>query len=390
MHQLAVLYVAFDVVPSPKGASTHISYFTTGLVDAGYRVQLVTTGRPGLPAQDVYRGARIQRVHAQDTNFLRRAAVFSQTVARHLEDAPPYDVVHFRGIWGGLPAVAAAARMGHRTLFEVNGLPSIELKYHYPALRGRPVLDKLRRQEAAVLCRADQVICPSRVTAEYVRSLDVAPERVTVIPNGVDTGLFAPTSDPELSADPPCLLYLGTLAEWQGLALLLDALSLVLAQRPVKLQIVGRGRKLQRKALRKRVRKLGLTEWVTLDGAQPHKAIPALLNQAAVCVAPLNLNDRNVTQGCCPLKVLEYMACRRPIVAANLPVVRELVRQDVDALLFTPDDPQNLARALLRLLDDPALAGRLADSAHARACQAFTWKRACAALLEVYEGLKGC
>jgi glycosyltransferase involved in cell wall biosynthesis len=286
-----------------------------------------------------------------------------------------------------LPAVATAARMGHRTLFEVNGLPSIELKYHYPALHGTPVLEKLRRQEAAVLRRVDQVICPSRVTAEYVRSVSVAPKRVTVIPNGVDTELFAPAAAPEPCSEPPCILYLGTLAEWQGLALLLDALPLVLAQRPVRLKVVGRGRKPQRKALRKRVRKLGLAEWVTLDGARPHRTIPPLLNQAAVCVAPLSLNDRNVTQGCCPLKVLEYMACRRPIVAANLPVVRELVRQDVDALLFTPDDPQDLARALLRLLDEPALAERLAANAYARARQAFTWEQACAALLEVYGGM---
>jgi glycosyltransferase involved in cell wall biosynthesis len=57
-----------------------------------------------------------------------------------------------------------------------------------------------------------------------------------------------------------------------------------------------------------------------------------------VCVAPLALNDRNVTQGCCPIKVIEYMSCARPIVAANLPVVRELVREDIDALLFAPDD----------------------------------------------------
>ena len=70
--------------------------------------------------------------------------------------------------------------------------------------------------------------------------------------------------------------------------------------------------------------------------------MPAIIAQADVCVAPLAYNDRNVTQGCCPIKVIEYMACARPIVAANLPVVRELVRDDVDALLFTPDDPAEL------------------------------------------------
>ena len=383
----SVLYTAFDVVPSPKGASTHISHFTEGLVAGGYRVQLLTAGRPDMPSEGDYRGARIERVVSTDANFLRRATAFSRTVARHLESHPPYDVVHFRSIWGGLPAVAAQSRLGHRTLFEVNGLPSVELKYHYPSVRGLPILDRLRQQEAAVLCRADQIVCPSRVTAEYVRSLDVAAERIAVIPNGVDTALFAPQDGANLSDERPTLLYLGTLAAWQGVELLLSALPLVLQERAIRLRVVGRGRKDRRKALQKRVRKSELAELVALDGALPHDTIPQVVNQAAVCVAPLMFNDRNVTQGCCPIKVLEYMACRRPVVAANLPVVRELVRDGVDALLFEPDDVDDLTRCLLRLLEDSELAERLAANGYERARREFTWDIAREGLLAVYESL---
>ena len=383
----SVLYTAFDVVPSPKGASTHISHFTEGLVAGGYRVQLLTAGRPDMPSEGDYRGARIERVVSTDANFLRRATAFSRTVARHLESHPPYDVVHFRSIWGGLPAVAAQSRLGHRTLFEVNGLPSVELKYHYPSVRGLPILDRLRQQEAAVLCRADQIICPSRVTAEYVRSLGVAAERIAVIPNGVDTALFAPQDGADLSDERPTLLYLGTLAAWQGVELLLSALPLVLQERAIRLRVVGRGRKDRRKALQKRVRKSELAELVALDGALPHDTIPQVVNQAAVCVAPLMFNDRNVTQGCCPIKVLEYMACRRPVVAANLPVVRELVRDGVEALLFEPDDVDDLTRCLLRLLEDAELAERLAANGYERARREFTWDIAREGLLAVYESL---
>ncbi len=384
---LSVLYTAFDVVPSPKGASTHISHFTEGLVAAGHRVQLLTAGRPGLPVEGTYRGAQIRRVLSIDTNFLRRATAFSQAVARHLENYPPYDVIHFRSIWGGLPAVAAQSHLGHRTLFEVNGLPSVELKYHYPALERSPVLDRLQQQETAVLCRVDQVVCPSRVTAEYVRSLGVAPERIAVIPNGVDTTLFTPQPAPRSPADQPTLLYLGTLAEWQGIELLLSALPLVLEKQPVRLHIVGRGRKDRHKSLQRRIRKLGLAESVTLHGAQPHDTIPQIVNQATVCVAPLGFNDRNVTQGCSPIKLFEYLACRRPIVAANLPVVRELVRDGVEALLFEPDNAADLARCLLRLLDNPVLAEQLAANGHARVQREFTWDIARQGLLEVYESL---
>jgi glycosyltransferase involved in cell wall biosynthesis len=183
------------------------------------------------------------------------------------------------------------------------------------------------------------------------------------------------------------LLYLGTLSEWQGIELLLSALPQVLESRPVQLRIVGRGRRDRRKALQKRIRKLGLSESVTLDGAHPHHTIPQIVNQAAICIAPLGYNDRNVVQGCCPIKLLEYLACRRPVVAANLPVVRELVRHEVEALLFAPDDPDDLAQSLQRLLDDPALAQRLAANGHRRVQREFTWDVARKALLGVYAEL---
>ena len=80
--------------------------------------------------------------------------------------------------------------------------------------------------------------------------------------------------------------------------------------------------------------------------------MPALLAEADACVAPLALNDRNVTQGCCPIKVLECMAAGRPLVAANLPVVRELAREDQDALLFAPNEPGETGGIVAGIFDE--------------------------------------
>jgi glycosyltransferase involved in cell wall biosynthesis len=82
------------------------------------------------------------------------------------------------------------------------------------------------------------------------------------------------------------------------------------------------------------------------------------------------------------------MACARPIVAANLPVVRELVREGTDALLFTPDDPTDLARCILAILNDASLAQHLADSAARRVSKRFSWREAQKKLLKVYESLR--
>ena len=383
----SVLYSAFDVVPSPKGASTHITYFARGLANAGYPLQLITAGDPSLPERDLYCGAQILRVPTgDDPNFLKRAVDFGQAVLHHLESSPPYALVHFRSVWDGLGIVQAQSRFGYKTLFEVNGLPSIELKYHYPSLKGSPVLSRIREQEIVTLMLADAIVCPSSVTRAYIASLDVPRDKIVVIPNGVDTGLFVP-QPLHTPADAPNLLYIGTLADWQGLSLLLDALPAIRLRHPARLRIVGRGRGRQQKELLKKAQKMGLQDCVSIEPAVPHHEVPALVAHADVCIAPLTYNDRNVTQGCCPIKIVEYMACARPVVAANLPVVRELVRDGVDALLFAPDDPTDLAHCVLAILDDPSLAQRLANSAARRARERFSWRAAQKKLLRVYNRL---
>ncbi|NUQ58797.1 MAG: glycosyltransferase family 4 protein [Anaerolineales bacterium] len=185
----------------------------------------------------------------------------------------------------------------------------------------------------------------------------------------------------------PILLYVGTLADWQGLDIVIKALPKILESQPVKLHIVGRGRSRQRKALAKQIRKLGLEEHVIVQPAVPHHEIPSLIAGADICVAPLALNDRNVTQGACPIKILEYMAAGRPLLASNMPIVRELVREDVDGLLFSPNDPEDLARQAVQLLKNMELSQRLAESAAAHVREKFTWHESQKKLGKVVEKL---
>jgi glycosyltransferase involved in cell wall biosynthesis len=390
-----ILYTAFDIVPSPKGASTHILHNIRGLVNSQFDVHLITPNDGVLPGEDTFEGARVTRI-TQDLsqNFLARATHFGKSVFTHLILHPDYDVVHYRNIWDGLAIAQNKQRLGYKTLFEVNGLPSIELKYHYPGIDSN-LLSKIKEQEIATLHLSDAIICPSNVTRDYIASLGLSPssslrtsrKRVTVIPNGVSPSDFAPSPLPPRSGRVPVLLYIGTLADWQGLEVVIKALPKILEQRDVRLQIVGRGRSRQRKHLSKQIRKLGLEGSVVIQPAVPHHEVPALIAEADICIAPLGLNDRNVTQGACPIKVLEYMASSRPLIASNMPIVRELVREDVDALLFSPNDPDDLARQVLALLDDFELSKRLSHSATERVLNKFTWHEAQKKLIKVYEQL---
>lgn len=382
-----VLYTAFDIVPSPKGASTHILHNIRGLVNGQFDVHLMTPNDGLLPPEDWVEGARLTRIPQDVTqNFLARAAHFGKSVFAHLALHPDYDVVHYRNIWDGLSVAQNKKKLGYKTVFEVNGLPSIELKYHYPGIDS-DLLAKIKEQEIATLHLSDAILCPSRVTRDYIASLGLNRKLVSVIPNGVSASDFAPSPLPSREGRIPVLLYIGTLADWQGLGVLVQALPKILEQQAVRLHIVGRGRSRQRKLLMKQIRKLGVEESVVIQPAVPHHEVPALIAQSDICVAPLGLNDRNVTQGACPIKVLEYMASSRPLVVSNMPIVRELVREDVDALLFSPNDSGDLARQVLTLLDDSELSQRLADSATQRALTKFTWHEAQKKLLKVYERL---
>ncbi|MBV6400751.1 MAG: D-inositol-3-phosphate glycosyltransferase [Anaerolineales bacterium] len=382
-----VLYTAFDVVPSPKGASTHILHNIRGLVNGQFDVHLVTPNDGVLPIEDAIEGARVTRI-SQDLsqNFLARATHFGKAVFNHLVLHHEYDVAHYRNIWDGLAIAQNKKRFGYKTLFEVNGLPSIELKYHYPGIDSE-LLTKIKEQEIATLHLSDAIICPSNVTRDYIASLGLPLRLVTVIPNGVSPSDFSASPLPSREGRIPTLLYIGTLADWQGLEVVVKALPKILEQRAVRLHIVGRGRSRQRKFLAKQIRKLGVEENVIVQPAVPHHEIPALIASADICVAPLGFNDRNVTQGACPIKVLEYMAGGRPLLASNLPIVRELAREDVDALLFSPNDPDDLAKQALTLLDDLELSKRLADSASERVLTKFTWHESQKKLLKVYQKL---
>ena len=382
-----VLYTAFDIVPGPKGASTHILHNIRGLVNGQFHVHLLTPNDGVLPTEDSIEGARVTRI-TQDLsqNFLARAAHFGQAVLTHLTLNPGYDVVHYRNIWDGLSVGQHKKHFGYKTLFEVNGLPSIELKYHYPGI-DVGLLSKIKEQEIATLHLSDAIICPSNVTRDYIASLGLDRKLVTVIPNGVSPSDFSPSPLPTREGRIPTLLYIGTLADWQGLEVVIKALPKILEQQAVRLHIVGRGRSRQRKFLAKQIRKLGVEESVSIQPAVPHHEIPALIAEADFCIAPLGLNDRNVTQGACPIKILEYMASARPLIASNMPIVRELVREDMDALLFSPSDPDDLARQVLALLNDFELSQRLAASASERALTKFTWHEAQKKLLKVCDKL---
>lgn len=379
-----IAYVCFDAVPAPKGAATHIEAFARALSGAFGRVELVTVAAGAEEAGPVERwpGVVHTELPAMGRSLIDRALSFRGRLARWIEGRE-FAAVQFRSIFEGMPLLrlAPAARL----VFEVNGLPSIELKYRYPrAADDRELMAKLVAQERACLRAADLVATPSAVTARFLADRrGAAAERIAVIPNGVDPEVFR--FEPPRPAD-GCfrMLYFGTLSPWQGVDLAIRALA---ALAPAHLTIIGSGTRRRRKALLDLAAKLGVGERVELCEPVSQGDLVERLHASDAALAPLGWNDRNALQGCCPLKVLESMAAGTPVIASDLEVVRELGADGEHLLLVKPGSVDQLVEAALRLHGDPALASRMALAARRRVEAEYTWERAGAALVRAYEAL---
>ena len=112
---------------------------------------------------------------------------------------------------------------------------------------------------------------------------------------------------------------------------------------------------------------------VTFTGLIPPAEVPARLREAGVLALP-NPASAISSEFTSPLKLFEYMASGRPIVASNLPSLREVLRDGENALLVEPGNPQALTAGIERIKNDPALGARLAARA-AEDVRQFTWTR---------------
>lgn len=372
-----ILYTSFDIVPAPKGASVHISYFTKTMTENGYNVTLITPAGKNQKEKDIYIGANIKRVKIEESNFLKRTIVFSREVEKEIEK--DYDLVHFRSIWDGIFIVSKKNR-SYKTLYEANGFPSIELPYHYPQLKNEQgLLEKIHLQEIICLKGADFIICPSAVIKNYITSLGIIEDKVKVIPNGVNTDIFNVSPMPSL---PLKILYVGTLTPWQGIFFLLDALYIIKEKKFTLNILSDRKRKFER-PLMAYASELNLLEHIKFLDPVEEERVAHIISKAHICVSPLEYSQRNLIQGCCPLKILEYMSCGRPVVASDIACVREIIDHEIDGILC--NTKEELAGSILRLAENPELTEKLGRKGSIKAREKFTWHRAGKELLNTVD-----
>ncbi len=257
-----------------------------------------------------------------------------------------------------------------------------------PALRGVPTVFEAhtltaldRPQERWVLRRLlasrgfRGVVAISAALAEdLVAHLGLPAERILVAHDAVRPSDVVTPPPPRTAGGALRVGYTGSLHPGKGADLLLE----VAATCPwAQFDLAGGPAGLASR-LRDEVERAGLTN-VTIHGPLAPAQARALQQRCDVLVAPFarrveSDSGVDIARWTSPLKLFEYLASGRPTVSSDLPVLREVIRADVDALLVPPGDVGALTSALERLRDDPALGARLAASASERVSTDFTWE----------------
>ncbi|HEY3357609.1 MAG TPA: glycosyltransferase family 4 protein [Polyangia bacterium] len=372
-----VLVIAFSVVPSPGRHSVQLVNHLKALAPR-YAVDVVTVKSPDLPYVDRFMKTRMLRVPCTSGPLSEQVEAFRRAVRRQL-DGVDYDVVHFRCPWGGRPVCEAKGELGTRTIFEVARSPEGEPKGIDPALAAT-----LRRDEAFCLEAADRVIVPTEAAGAFLRRRGLG-TKVSVVAPGVDIDLF----DWEEAAepDPPRVLLAGRLGPARGVRLMLEAAREIVQHRAIELWLAGPVDPGFEEALDQATERLGLQSVVRRLGPVEHGDLPRVISSATVCVAPHAADEHDRPLSSYPTKVLEYLACRRPVVAPRRAAVAELMKEGQEGLMFTPGDVRDLAAKVLVLLGDPELRARLAEAGYRAARERHPASAARRALLEVYARL---
>lgn len=248
---------------------------------------------------------------------------------------------------GELPALVAkflygipfAATYGYRYADHARADGAGSLRARLFALRTR-----------IVLALADKIIITNPLIEDEVRSR-VPPDRIVLLPNGVETSRFTPAAG-RPGGDPPLLLYVGRLSRQKNLTLLIDAVALL--EREVRLRFIGDGP--LRADLAAHARAAGVP--LDLAGVVDHDSLPVELQRAALFVLTSRIEGH-------PKALLEAMSCGCVCVATDAPGVSDLLDHEVTGLLCPPSAAA-LATTIERALSDATLRDTLSANARRR------------------------
>jgi glycosyltransferase involved in cell wall biosynthesis len=356
---MKLIYLTTTPLPATTAHSIQIMYMCDAFVRTGHQVELVAPGIPGplsadpfeyydLPARFNVRRIGTLAPGAGSSRRLVSHLLYLWRAARYLR-TQQYDTLYAREM--GFAQIS----MFFRDYFlEVHALP-----------RRAGFLHRRKWQ------RARGIVVITERLKELLAAEGVAEERLFVAPDGVDLDRFAvPTAREEarraleLPREGRLVVYTGSLYGWKGVQTLARAAPLL---PPAVTTLFVGGSEKDAAAFRQQ----HADDRIRVIGHRPYHEVPLYLAAADVLVLPNSGHSAMSRHYTSPLKLFEYMASGRPIVASDLPSLREILDEQA-AVLVPSDDANALANRINAVLEDACLATRLGDRARELA-QAYTW-----------------
>ena len=285
-------------------------------------------------------------------NLMRDLESRLETVAEQVRP----NIIHAHSpVLNALPALRVGKRLGIPVVYEVRAFWEDAAVDHGTTTEGSLRYRLTRLLETRALRRANHVFTICEGLRKDIVARGIAADKVTVIPNAVDIESFelggqADAALQRLLGLQGCAVvgFIGSFYAYEGLDLLLDALPLLLRQRPeVRLLLVGGGP--QEAALKAQAQRLGIADKIVFTGRVAHDQVARYYNLIDVLAYPRH--SMRLTELVTPLKPLEAMAQGRLLVASDVGGHRELIQHAKTGWLFTAGDAQALAQAVLDLMD---------------------------------------
>ena len=226
------------------------------------------------------------------------------------------------------------------------------------------------------LRNASNVLVSNKDTEKVIiKEYDVSPEKISIIPNGVDLSLFNISK----LKDPKKIVFTGAMYYHRGLDILLEAIPKIIKKIPdAKFILIGSGSELEK--LKETVSKNNLESSVEFKGWMKREEIPENITDASIGIGPLRLTD--VTARALPIKVLEYMSVSLPIIAQKGTLPDDVLVNEKNGYFI--DGVDDLAEKIISLLEKPEKIKEMGLQS-SQMVQKFSWDNIVKNILEVFE-----
>jgi len=402
-HSPRILHVLDHSLPMHSGYTFRTRAILKAQEALGYAVRGVTGLRhtaEGPPAEEAD-GLLFHRTPGTMPGGMpgwrewREIALFAQGIERVVQEWRP-DILHAHSpALCGQAALRVARRHGIPLVYEIRAFWEDAAVGNLTGTEGSLKYNLTRKLETHVVREADAVVTICEGLRADLAKRGTPPEKITVMPNGVDLSLFGEplARDDALARElgfeterGPCPVigFIGSFYDYEGLDDLIAAMPALIARQPdARLLLVGGGP--MEEALRAQAAASPAAHAIRFIGRVPHHEVDRYYALADVMAYPRKLS--RLTDLVTPLKPLEAMAQGKLVAASDVGGHRELVAHGKTGVLFAPDDPAACAKALADLLEAPQTwdAYREAGFVHVR--ESHDWGRNARRYQDVYQML---